>query len=139
VTHRRLALLTVLTAMALDAVFGIAFGFVDHVGPATGLYFATTTATTVGYGDILPRGWLPHLLAVLIMLTVVPLFAATFSLFTSALGSVHLTAAERRLNSRIDAHHAALRTHFGIPPPGGVPADTAETGQPGQRGEGGTP
>jgi voltage-gated potassium channel Kch len=118
VSHQRLAILTITAATLLDTGLGIAFGFADHVGTGNGLYFATVTATTVGYGDILPRGWAPHVLAVLIMLTVVPLFAATFSLFTSALGSVHLAAAERRLNGRIDAHHAALRTHFGIPEPG---------------------
>lgn len=84
-TRHKKALRVVAVATTLDVVLGLAFGAADHIGVANGLYFATVTATTVGYGDILPHGWLPHVIAVVMMLTVIPLFGATFSLFTSGL------------------------------------------------------
>jgi hypothetical protein len=70
------------------------------------------TATTLGYGDILARGWLPHLLAIVMMLTVVPLFGAAFSLFTSGLASVHVIASEARMKAHIEAR---LKHHLGGP------------------------
>lgn len=88
--HHRRATRLLAFAAGLDAVLGAAFGQAQHIGPWDGLYFATVTATTVGYGDITPRGWLPHLLAVLIMCTVIPLFAAVYSLVTTGLTADHI-------------------------------------------------
>jgi voltage-gated potassium channel len=87
-------------AVAADIVLGLAFAWAQGTSAGTGLYFATVTATTVGYGDIAPRGWLPHLLAVTIMLTVIPLFASVFSLLTTGLTTDH-----------VDARHAELKRH----------------------------
>jgi voltage-gated potassium channel len=112
--HRR-ALVTITAAVALDTALGLSFGAADHIGPANGLYFATTTATTVGYGDITPQGWLPHVLAVAIMVTVIPLFAATFSLLTSGLTAGHVTASEHRVKAHIERR---FREHLGEPPGG---------------------
>jgi hypothetical protein len=111
--HHSAALGTVTAAVVLDAALGVWFGAADHIGIPDGLFFATTTATTVGYGDLTAHGWLPHLLAVTMMLTVIPLFAATFSLFTSGLASesVHarLAAAEQRIKDHTEAR---LRHHL---------------------------
>lgn len=85
--HHRAAVVTITLASAGDVALGTAFGVADRIGVADGLYFAVTTATTVGYGDITPRGWLAHILAVMMMLLIIPLFAATFSLLTSGLTS----------------------------------------------------
>ena len=100
--HHRTAVRVLAIAVAADVVLGIAFGFADHVGPGNGLYFATVTATTVGYGDILPHGWLPHLLAVIIMITVIPLFASVFSLLTTGLTADHIDVRHDELKARIN-------------------------------------
>ena len=108
--HHSLALTTVTLAAAGDAILGTAFGLAQHTSIPDGLFFAVTTATTVGYGDITPRGWLPHLLAVAMMITIVPLFAATFSLFTSGLTSLHVEASEERVKAHLEErlrHHLA--------------------------------
>lgn len=99
--HRRAWQVLALTAV-LDGALGLAFGAADHVGAWNGLYFATTTATTVGYGDITPHGWGPHLIAVAIMVTVIPLFTSVFSFFTSGLTASHIDARHDELKRHID-------------------------------------
>lgn len=100
-SHHNRAVRLLALAIALDTIFGLAFGQADGVGPWRGLYFATTTATTVGYGDIIPHGWLPHLLSMLIMITVIPLFAAVFSLVTTGLTANHLDFRHEELRERL--------------------------------------
>lgn len=103
--RHRLALATIAAAILLDVALGLAFGAVDHVGPWNGLYFGLVTATTIGYGDVLPHGWLPHLLTATMALTVVPLWSASFSLFTAGLTNTNLAAAEARIKQHVSSHH----------------------------------
>jgi voltage-gated potassium channel len=110
VRHHRRALAVLSVAALLDAVLGLAFAAADHISVPDGLFFALTTATTVGYGDITAHGWLPHLLTVAMMLTVIPLFAAAFSLLTSGLTSTSVTASEHRMKAHFEER---LREHLG--------------------------
>jgi hypothetical protein len=105
----RRALVVLGLSLALDFVFGIWFAAVEHISAWNGLYFATTTASTVGYGDITPQGWRGHLLAVAIMLTVIPLFSAVFSLLTTALTTKHVDLRHAELKRHIDVRHAELK------------------------------
>ncbi len=57
----------------------------------TGLYWAVTTATTVGYGDVTPKNSTGRVVAVGVMLTAIPLFASLF-----AVVAAYLTAQEIR-------------------------------------------
>lgn len=98
----RPALLVLALSVLLDVIFGTVFGIVQHIGVWDGLYFATTTATTVGYGDIVPHGAAGHLLAASIMVTVIPLFSAVFSLLTTALTSTHVDRRHKELKEHID-------------------------------------
>jgi voltage-gated potassium channel len=50
----------------------------------TALYWAVTTATTVGYGDVTPHNGIGRLIASAVMLTTIPLLAAVFALVTGA-------------------------------------------------------
>lgn len=95
--HHRRAVKVLITAIALDVALGSGFGLAEHVGVVRGIYFATATATTVGYGDISPHGWLPHLLAMVIMVTVIPLFASVFSLATTGLTASHIDKRHQEL------------------------------------------
>lgn len=107
--RHKYALRVICATTSLDFVFGVAFGYSDHIGFWNGLYFATTTASTVGYGDIIPRGWLPHAISVAIMLTVIPLLGATFSLFTSGLTSTHVERSEKRIKEHLVKHVTKLQ------------------------------
>ena len=113
-THRA-AVITVSASAALDAAGGLAFAAAEHVPVTTGLYWAVATGTTVGYGDVTPHNPLGRLIAVVVMLTAIPLFGASFSLFASGLAAGHLRLAEQRikahLESRLLEHHRAIREH----------------------------
>jgi voltage-gated potassium channel len=85
--HHKRAVVTITAAVLLDTALGLGFAAADHVSVPDDLWFSVVTATTVGYGDVVPHGWAAHLIAVTIMLSVIPLFAATFSLLTSGLTS----------------------------------------------------
>jgi hypothetical protein len=108
--HRRIAAITVASAVVLDILFGLAFGVAQHIGLWNGLYFAVVTGTTTGYGDITPHGWLPHLLACAIMIMVIPLISGAFALFTSGLASLHVGRSEARIMQHIEDR---LRHHLG--------------------------
>ena len=107
----RPATLVLTASVALDVVFGVLFSVAQHVSLWNGLYFATTTASTVGYGDITPHGWAPHLISVAIMLTVIPLFSAVFSLLTTGLTSRHVDRRHDELKRHIDRRHDELKQH----------------------------
>lgn len=94
--HHQIALVTVGAAVVLDTGLGLAYGSAEHIGPWHGLYCALATAVTVG-GDIPPVNSAGYVIMALICATVVPLFGASFSLFTSALSSVHLRPVHRKL------------------------------------------
>ena len=69
---------------------GIAFALAEHVSVGTGLYWAVTTATTVGYGDVTPHNGVGRVVAVLVMVTAIPLFGAAFALFAAAATAARL-------------------------------------------------
>jgi len=60
------------------------FALAESLPFTTGLYWAVTTATTVGYGDVTPHNPIGRLLASLVMLTTIPMLAAAFALASGA-------------------------------------------------------
>jgi voltage-gated potassium channel len=67
-----------------------AFAATQHLAFGAALYWAITTATTVGYGDITPKNPAGRVIASLVMLTTIPLFASSFALFAGSVASAHL-------------------------------------------------
>jgi voltage-gated potassium channel len=61
---------------------GAAFAATQSLPFTTGLYWAITTATTVGYGDVTPHNGAGRVIASLVMLTTIPLLASAFALAT---------------------------------------------------------
>ena len=108
--NRRAAIYTIVGAMVFDLIGAVWFAAVEHLSVATGLYWSVTTATTVGYGDVTPHTHVGRVIAVLVMLTVIPLFAATFSLLTTTLTTLHLS----RLHAEALAHIQHIKEHLGV-------------------------
>ena len=99
--RHRPAIITIFAAASLDLLGAWLFSITEHISFGLSCYWAVVTATTIGYGDIAPRTAAGHWIAIMVALTVVPLFAATFSLFTAGLGAIHLGKAEDRLADHV--------------------------------------
>jgi voltage-gated potassium channel len=76
------ALLSAVAAVVLTGAW--LFALAENLPFTTGLYWAVTTATTVGYGDVTPHNPVGRLLASLVMLTTIPMLAAAFALLSGA-------------------------------------------------------
>ena len=61
-----------------------AFSIADHVSFGLALYWAVTTATTVGYGDVTPHNTASRVVAAGVMLGTIPVFGAVFALAAGA-------------------------------------------------------
>lgn len=99
--HKTAATAAIAAAAVIVVAGGLAFAAAEHISPGLGIYWAVTTATTAG-----------HWIAVLLMLTAVPLVAATFSLVTAILTASrvkwHMNRQEERLRQHIEdqlQHH----------------------------------
>ena len=71
-------------------VGAVLFAVTQHVTFGTALYWAVTTATTVGYGDVTPHNAAGRAIAVGVMLTAIPLFAAVFALLAGMAALVQI-------------------------------------------------
>lgn len=105
-----------------------AFASTQHLSFGTGVYWAITTATTVGYGDVTPRDGIGRVIASLTMLTTIPLFASAFAVFAGAVVTTHI----RKLLAVVEpeAHEAEvviLGWHPSVPL---LVEELARTGRP---------
>ena len=108
--RRSAAIYTIVAAVGFDLVGAIWFAAAEHLSVPTSIYWSVTTATTVGYGDITPHTHVGRVIAVLVMLTVIPLFAATFSLMTTSLTALHVS----KLHEEALAHIRHIKEHLGV-------------------------
>lgn len=84
VPHRRRVVVLLGSAAAVVLLSAELFSLAESLPYTTGLYWAVTTATTVGYGDITPHNPIGKLIASLVMLTTIPMLAAAFALVSGA-------------------------------------------------------
>ncbi len=82
--HRRNIVLLLAGAVGCTVIGGAVFAATQQLPFTTGLYWAITTATTVGYGDVTPHNASGRVVASLVMLTTIPMLASVFALVTGA-------------------------------------------------------
>jgi voltage-gated potassium channel len=85
--HRRRVLFLLAAVTVCVLAGGALFALTQHLPLTTGLYWALTTATTVGYGDVTPRNATGRLVASAVMLTSIPILAAMFALLTGGIAA----------------------------------------------------
>ncbi|MHB8452454.1 MAG: potassium channel family protein [Mycobacteriales bacterium] len=88
-SRRQVAVLLLLAGTSI-VVGAWLFSATQHLSFGTGLYWAVTTASTVGYGDVTPHNSVGRVVAVGEMLTAIPLFAGVFAVVTAAATSTQL-------------------------------------------------
>jgi voltage-gated potassium channel len=98
--HRKHIAILLAAAAGCVLIGGAAFAATQSLPFTSGLYWAITTATTVGYGDVIPHNGAGRVIASLVMLTTIPLLASVFALAT---GQAAANGIRRIL---------AMRSHF---------------------------
>jgi voltage-gated potassium channel len=78
------ALVLISAAIFFVIVGGLVFAATQHLPVTTGWYWAITTATTVGYGDVTPKNASGRFVASAVMLTTIPLLAGAFAVITGS-------------------------------------------------------
>lgn len=88
---RRHQVATLLGLAATAVLIGAGlFALTQHVPFTTALYWAVTTATTVGYGDVTPHTGAGRAIAVGLMLVAIPLFGGIFALLAGVAAVVQV-------------------------------------------------
>jgi voltage-gated potassium channel len=93
--HRARIAILLAVAVACMLVGAALFAATQHLSFGTGVYWAITTATTVGYGDVTPKTDAGRIIASGVMLTTIPLLASVFALATGG----YITEGIRRVLS----------------------------------------
>jgi voltage-gated potassium channel len=88
--HRRHIVILLCAAAASVIIGGAVFAATQGRSFGAGLYWAITTASTVGYGDITPHNTSGRIVAAAVMLTTIPMLAAVFALVTGSAAAAGL-------------------------------------------------
>jgi voltage-gated potassium channel len=113
----RIHLAVLASAFALVvAVGGEVFAATQHLPFTTGLYWAITTATTVGYGDVVPHNASGRIVASAVMLTAIPILGALFAV----VAGVSVSAGLRRImqldsNFPVGSYRLVVGMHPTVP------------------------
>ncbi len=126
VSHRKHISVLLAAATTCVLIGAYLFALTQHLAFTTGVYWAITTATTVGYGDVTPRNGVGEVIASGVMLTAIPLLASVFALVTGAAAAAGI----RRVLAMRDHDDHGHRLVLGMDGP--VPAIVEELVQLGE-------
>ncbi len=110
---RHHALMLIGGAVTFVVVGGVVFAATQHLPVTTGWYWAITTATTVGYGDVTPHNASGRFVASVVMLTTIPLLAGAFAVVT---GSAVANGVRRIMQMREHFPEGSYRLVLGMHP-----------------------
>jgi len=115
VSHRKH--ISILLAIALGCVLAGAylFSLTQHIAFTKGIYWAITTATTVGYGDVIPSNGIGEIIASAVMLTTIPLLASVFALLTGAAAAAGIRRVLAMRDHDDDGHRLVIGMDGPVP------------------------
>lgn len=99
-SHHRRAVIIIISALLLDVAAGIWFAIAEHIPATSGVSWALGVATTSG-SRFSPVNSTGDTIQDIVQLTIIPLFAAALSLFTTG-----LTAGA--VQTQLDEHHSGV-------------------------------
>src|SRR5580658_9287216 len=114
--HRRSIAILLACAFGCVLVGAYFFSLTQGIAFTKAIYWAITTATTVGYGDVTPHNGAGEVIASAVMLTTIPLLASVFALVTGMAAAAGI----RRVLDMRDHADAGHRLVLGMD--GAVPA-----------------
>jgi voltage-gated potassium channel len=77
-------------AAASIVIGAVLFSVTQDVSIGTGFYWAVVTAATVGYGDVVPHDSVGRVIAIVVILTTIPLLGAVFALMAGLAAVVQI-------------------------------------------------
>lgn len=112
VKRQRGALIVIVAAIILDVICGLIFASQQRVPWYLGLYWAEGEATTVGNSVVNASTPGSEVVKAIVGVTVIPLFAATFSIFTTALTATHVHRIERSITRHVTKEKDDIKNHI---------------------------
>jgi voltage-gated potassium channel len=125
--HRKHVVILLCSALGCMLIGATLFSVTQQLPFGRSVYWAITTATTVGYGDVTPKNPAGEVIASATMLTTIPLLAGVFALLT---GAAAANGIRRILAMRHTFPEGAYRVVIGSDP--SVPAILEELVQVGE-------
>ena len=113
VPHRRHVMMILASVVIVVLIGAGLFSLAEDLPFTTGLYWAVTTATTVGYGDVTPHNAIGRLIGSFVMLTTIPMLAAAFALVS---GAAAAAGVRRILAMRTQFPEGTYRLVVGVSP-----------------------
>lgn len=95
--HHHLALVVILSALALDCCLGVWLAATQHISVLAGVSYALGVATTSGSTVAVKSTHTELIQQDIMQLTIIPLFAFSVTLVTSALSAVHVRRAKKEI------------------------------------------
>jgi voltage-gated potassium channel len=86
---------------ALAVVGGILFSVFENIAWDKGIYWALTTVTTVGYGDVTPHNLAGYVIADCTMVLTIPIWSVAIAFATSWFTSWHIWSAHDRMKEHV--------------------------------------
>lgn len=111
--HRRHVAMLLGGVASVIVAGGAVFAVTQHLPVTTGWYWAITTATTVGYGDVTPKNASGRVVASVVMLTAIPMLGAAFAVATGSAISERL---RRMLTVEVTSSSRSFRLIVGMHP-----------------------
>lgn len=90
-----------LISWALAILGGVLFSVLENISTVKGIYWALTTVTTVGYGDVTPHNDAGYYIAAATMVLTIPIWTVAIGFATSWFTSWHIWESHDQIKTHV--------------------------------------